>query len=121
MLRKLIFLFIALPIAVILIFLTVANRQMVTLSLDPFNAAEPAVSLTWPFFVFLFLALFVGMFIGSFATWVKQGKHRRKLREKRSEADKWHGEADAQKKRAEELAAELHPELAALPPSERAA
>lgn len=111
MIRKLVFLFIALPVAIILILLSVANRQAVTLSLDPFNAAAPAVSLTWPFFVFLFAALLCGMIIGSVATWWSQGSHRRKEREFRTESVKWKSEAESQKKRAEELAGELNPGL----------
>lgn len=91
------------------------------MSLDPFNSADPAFSVSMPFFVFLFAALLLGMVIGSVATWFKQGKHRKNAREEHSKAVKWQDEAENQKKRAEELAVELHPELAALPPSERAA
>jgi len=121
MMRKLTFLFIALPVALILILLSVANRQPVRLGLDPFNTVEPVLSFTLPFFAFLFIAMFIGMFIGSMATWFSQGKYRKNARKEHSEALKWQDEAEAQKKRAEELAVELHPELEALPPSERAA
>jgi len=121
MMRKIVFLFIALPIAIVLILLSVANRHEVRLGLDPFNTVDPALSFTLPFFIFLFAALLVGMLIGSVATWVKQGKHRKYARKEHSQAVKWQSEAEAQKKRAEELAVELHPELEALPPSERAA
>lgn len=121
MLRKLLFLFIALPIAVLLIVLSVANRNLVTLALDPFNATNPAISFTLPFFVFLFGAVFAGMIIGSTATWFSQGKYRKNARNQHSEAVKWQNEADAQKKRAEELTVSLHPELKTLPASERAA
>ncbi len=121
MLRKLVFLFIALPVAIILILLSVANRHPVRFGLDPFNPAEPIFSYTMPFFAHLFLAVFVGMIIGSLATWFKQGKYRKTARMEHTEAVKWQSEAEAQKKRAEELAVELHPELEALPPSRRAA
>ncbi|MCB1384833.1 MAG: DUF1049 domain-containing protein [Nitratireductor sp.] len=121
MIRKLIFLFVALPVAVILIMLSVANRAPVRFSLDPFNAASPAFSLTLPFFVYLFLALLAGMVLGGAATWLTQGKHRKKVRTERSEAVRWQSEAVQQKKRAEELARELHPELKSLPSSEKAA
>lgn len=121
MMRKLIFLFIALPVAIVLIVLSVANRQSVQMSLDPFNAVDPVFAFTLPFFVFLFAALLAGMVIGSCATWFKQGKYRKNARKEHSESVKWQDEAKTQKKRAEELAIELHPELAALPPSERAA
>ncbi|WP_075997736.1 LapA family protein [Salaquimonas pukyongi] len=121
MIRKLVFLFIALPVAVVLIMLSVANRAPVQVSLDPFNATDPAIAFTLPLFACLFAALLLGMVIGSIATWFTQGKHRKKLRKEHSEAMKWQSEAEAQKKRAEELTRELHPELKSLPASERAA
>ena len=119
--RKIVFLFVAVPIAIILVLLSVANRQDVRLGLDPFNTVDPVVSFTLPFFVFLFAALLLGMIIGSMATWFKQGKYRKNARKEHVEAVKWQSEAENQKKRAEELAVELHPELKSLPPSERAA
>ena len=121
MIRKLVFLFVALPVAVVLIMLTVANRAPVRLSLDPFNSVDPAIAFTLPLFVCLFAALLLGMVVGSVATWFTQGKHRKKLRKERSDAVKWQSEAESQKKRAEELALELHPELKSLPASGRAA
>lgn len=85
--RKLTNLFILIPLAIVLIFLSVANRQSVTFSLDPTNIETPAIAFTLPFFVFLFAAVFVGMFLGSTLTWLKQGKHRKALREKSYEAN----------------------------------
>jgi uncharacterized integral membrane protein len=119
MLRKLVFLFIALPVAIFLIVLSVANRHPVTLGLDPFNADSPVFSVTLPFFAYLFGALLLGMLIGSMATWFKQGKHRKSARVRQSDVLKWQHEAEAQKKRAEELAQEQVPKLPSLP--ERAA
>ena len=121
MLRKLVFLFIALPVAILLILLSVANRQQVQMSLDPFNSVEPAFAFSLPFFVFLFAAVLIGMIIGSMATWFKQGKYRKTARREASEVVKWQSEAQIQKKRAEELAVELHPELTTLPPSKKVA
>ncbi|MGI9350410.1 MAG: LapA family protein [Rhizobiaceae bacterium] len=76
------------PLAIILILLSVANRQLVRFSLDPLNSEIPALSLTLPLFVFLFLALVFGMLIGGFLVWLSQGKHRKALREKTSEASR---------------------------------
>jgi len=106
MFKKLTFLFVAIPVAVILIILSVANRYPATLSLDPFNTENPAFAVTLPFFVYIFAALMVGLILGSMATWWRQGKHRKLAREEHREAVKWQGEAEAQKARAEELAKE---------------
>ena len=44
------------PLAIILIALAVANRELVAFTLDPFNPGNPALTLKLPLFVFLFLA-----------------------------------------------------------------
>ncbi len=75
------------PLAIVLILLSVANRQITTFSLDPLNSETPAISFELPLFVFLFMALILGMIIGSILTWMAQGKHRRALREKAYEAN----------------------------------
>lgn len=83
-----------LPIAIVLIALAVANRHEVTLSLDPFSRADPALTVTAPLFWILFAAVAFGVFIGGVASWAAQGKWRREARVKRREADRWHQEAD---------------------------
>ena len=65
------------PLAIILIALAVANRELVAFTLDPFNPGNPALTLNLPLFVFLFLALVIGMLVGSAVTWLKQGRHRK--------------------------------------------
>ncbi|MCD2179858.1 LapA family protein [Rhizobium sp. C1] len=107
MTKKLINLVILLPIAIILIVLSVANRHAVTLSLNPFEPSDPVLSLTAPFFVYLFLAVILGALIGSSLTWFSQGKHRKQARRQTQEAARWQGEARRNQKRAEELAQQV--------------
>ena len=106
--KKLLWLFVAIPLAIILIVFSVANREAVTLSLDPFTAGAPAFSLTLPFFVFLFSALITGLLIGGVVTWLGQGTYRKAARKQRAEAMQWRREAEAQRSRADELAAARH-------------
>ena len=101
MTRKLINLIILIPIAIVLIVLSVANRNVVTLALNPFEPGDPVLSASAPFFVFLFLALMIGMVVGSLATWFRQGRYRKKARREAREAVRWHTEADKQRERAE--------------------
>jgi len=75
------------PLAIILIALAVANRGPVAFTLDPFHPGNPALTLNWPFFIFLFLALAIGMIVGSLATWVKQGHYRKLARQRGLEAE----------------------------------
>ena len=81
------------PIAVVIVAFAIANRQMVTISFDPFS--EPDVSgafLSAPLFLVLFLALIVGTFIGGVATWFTQGRNRRRARAAEDEAERWREE-----------------------------
>ena len=75
-----------LPLAIVLILLSVANRQPVRFSLDPLNSVTPALSLELPLFVFLFAAVILGMLVGGALVWISQGRHRKALREKSLEA-----------------------------------
>jgi uncharacterized integral membrane protein len=68
------------PLAIILIALAVANRELVAFTFDPFNPGNPALTLELPLFVFLFLALAIGLVVGSAATWIKQGHYRKLAR-----------------------------------------
>jgi len=68
------------PLAVIIIAFAVANRQIVTVSLDPFSAEHPAASLTLPLFALIIVLLIVGVVIGGLAAWLRQAKWRRTAR-----------------------------------------
>jgi uncharacterized integral membrane protein len=78
--KKIVSMAIFVPLAVVLIVLCVANRQTVTLALNPFSPSDTVLSVSAPFFLFLFVAILVGMMIGSVATWLSQGKYRRQAR-----------------------------------------
>ncbi|MCA0255995.1 MAG: LapA family protein [Proteobacteria bacterium] len=107
MIRKLANLFILLPVGILLVVLSVANRQSVSLALNPFRPDDTQLAVQAPFFVFLFAALMLGMVLGSLATWFKQGRHRKQARVQSREAAKWQAEADTHKTRAEELTAQV--------------
>lgn len=113
MIRKLVNLFIFVPVAIILIILSVANRHEVMLAFNPFQPEDERLALHAPFFVFLFVTLMVGMIIGSLVTWFAQGRHRKRARSEAKAAVKWHGEADRHKARAEEMAAQAVAQLPA--------
>ncbi len=83
--RKFLSALVLVPLALILVVFAVANRQVVTLSFDPFNAAEPALSIRLPLFVLLIAAAVLGVVAGGLATWVRQRHWRRSAR--RSEAE----------------------------------
>ncbi|MCF7644355.1 LapA family protein [Bacillus subtilis] len=87
MTNRLLTLLIALPVAVILIVLSVANRGVVSVTLDPFNPGNPALTYTAPLFLWVLGALLAGIIIGGLLIWFTQGRHRKLARKRKAEAD----------------------------------
>ncbi len=86
--KRLLQFLICVPLAIILISLSVANRHSVTLSFDPFSATDPAISFSVPLFWLIFINLFIGLLLGGFVMWLKQGRFRKEVRDQRYEAAK---------------------------------
>ena len=78
--RKVVAAIILVPLAVVIIAFAVANRQIVTVSLDPFSSEHPAASLTLPLFALVIVLLVVGVLIGGIAAWLRQARWRRTAR-----------------------------------------
>jgi uncharacterized integral membrane protein len=85
MLRKIVNGLILIPLAVILIVFAVANREWVSVSLDPFNKTDPALSFSLPLFVLLILVAILGVVVGGTATWSRQRPWRRAARQHEAE------------------------------------
>lgn len=94
MLKKTIWLFVILPVGLVLVALAVANRHEVSLILDPLTPDNPVLSVEAPFFLFLFGSAIVGLLMGGAATWLGQGRWRRTARQCRQEATELRREAD---------------------------
>lgn len=80
MLRKALAAIILIPIVLLLVMFAVANRQVVTLSFDPFDAAHPAYAVAVPLFVLIFVLVVLGVLLGGVAAWLRQGRWRRAAR-----------------------------------------
>ena len=80
------------PVAVALVMFGVANRQIVTLIIDPISPVETALKVSVPLFAFFFGTLALGAIIGSMTTWFAQGRHRRAERKLQRECDRLTGE-----------------------------
>jgi uncharacterized integral membrane protein len=92
--RKIAAVLILVPLAILMVMFAVANRGSVPVSLDPFSADAPALSVRVPLFLALLLALIVGVFAGGVAAWLGQSKWRRAAR--RLERDLRAARADAE-------------------------
>ena len=100
LIRKIIAAIILVPLAVIIIAFAVANRQIITVSFDPFSVTEPAAAITLPLFALIILLLIVGVVIGGAAAWLRQSRWRstarrleRELAELRTKVDAMGGSA----------------------------
>jgi len=98
--RRVLFLVILVPLAIVIVILSVANRASVVFSLDPFGGN--ALSFAAPLFVFLFAALLLGILVGGIAAWLRQGKWRHAARIERAEATRLRTELVRQRARPAE-------------------
>jgi uncharacterized membrane protein YccC len=80
MFRKIVTLVIILPLAAVIIAFAVANRQLVTVSFDPFTSVNPALALTFPLFILIFILVILGVIVGGAASWLRQAHWRRAAR-----------------------------------------
>ncbi|MFL6837390.1 MAG: lipopolysaccharide assembly protein LapA domain-containing protein [Bradyrhizobium sp.] len=107
--RKFFTALVVIPLGLIFIIFAVANRHLVTVSLDPFNSADPSIAVTLPLFVLIIAVAILGVIAGGSATWFRQRRWRRAARQH---------EADARRARAEAAdlrAGALQPDRRRLP------
>jgi uncharacterized integral membrane protein len=74
------------PLALIFLVFAVANRHFVTLSFDPFNSADPALSVSLPLFALIIVIAILGVIAGGLATWFGQRRWRRAARQHEADA-----------------------------------
>jgi uncharacterized integral membrane protein len=87
MLRKLVFWLVLVPIAIVILMFAIANREIVTVSFDPFDPTKPAASVSIPLFVLTFVLVIIGVFIGGVAAWLRQSGYRRAARQRDAEVN----------------------------------
>jgi len=80
MIRKIVTALVLISVALVLISFAVANRQVVTVSLDPFDQANPALVLSQPMYLLIFILLIGGVVLGGCAAWLRQAKWRARAR-----------------------------------------
>src|SRR5271169_5859895 len=70
----------------IFVVFAVANRHLVTVSFDPFNSANPSVSVRSPLFIVMIGMAMIGVVAGSSMTWFRQRRWRRAARQHEADA-----------------------------------
>ncbi|CCE00572.1 DUF1049 domain-containing protein [Bradyrhizobium sp. STM 3809] len=76
-----------LPLLVLFVVFGVANRHFVTVSFDPFNAADPALSVSVRLFVLIIAVAILGVVAGGCATWIGQRRWRQAARRHLADAE----------------------------------
>jgi uncharacterized integral membrane protein len=99
MIRKIVRALVLIPLAIILISLAVANRQVVMVSFDPFDRVDPAFSLALPLYVLILALVIAGVILGGVAAWMRQGKWRGRARQAETQARALQLENDQLKRR----------------------
>jgi uncharacterized integral membrane protein len=102
LLRKIVAALLLVPLAVVLIAFAMANRQIVTVSFDPFSTSAPAAAVTLPLFALIIVVLIVGVIVGGSAAWLGQSKWRRVARRLEREVIEHRAKADALQRAAAE-------------------
>jgi len=107
-----------LPIFALMAAFALANRKWVMVSFDPITPDQPLYSVEAPLWAVLFTGILLGLIAGGVATWLKQGKWRRRARQAIYELE---DEKVSKKKLEEELNKTREATSAILPaPSARA-
>ncbi|WP_455466090.1 lipopolysaccharide assembly protein LapA domain-containing protein [Bartonella sp. B39] len=75
------------PTALLLAFI-LANRQMVTLTLDPFRIHSENFTYHAPFFIWLFIFFGLGILLGSLINWFAYRKCKKALKKSKAELEK---------------------------------
>jgi uncharacterized integral membrane protein len=64
------------PVALAAVWIALANRAPVILSLDPFSQESPAISVEMPLYLLLFAAVLIGVLLGGLAIGFRRAARR---------------------------------------------
>jgi uncharacterized membrane protein (DUF106 family) len=95
MIRNIVTTLVLVPLAIVLIAFAVANRQTVVVSLDPFDQANPALSVSLPLFGLVLIVIIAAVIVGGIAAWLRQAKWRRAARVAQEQVQALQAQIDA--------------------------
>jgi uncharacterized integral membrane protein len=84
--RKFLNILLWVPLGVIFVVFAVANRHLVTVSIDPFNSSDPSLGFSLPLFAVIIVFALLGVLAGGSATWIRQRRWRRAARQLEADA-----------------------------------
>jgi uncharacterized integral membrane protein len=115
LLRRILRWIIGLPIAILVIGFVVANRRWTTLSLDPFTANEPSISIDLPLWLLFIFGVFIGIMVGWVGCWFAQAKWRKLARERSREISQLQSELESAKTASPNLSQDITPYVGLVP------
>jgi uncharacterized integral membrane protein len=98
--RKFVTFVILVPLAIVIVMFAVANREVITVSFDPFDTVHPALAVKTPLFMLIFALVGLGVLVGGIAAWLKQHKWRARARRAEAEARDLRMRLDAEQPRS---------------------
>jgi NADH:ubiquinone oxidoreductase subunit 3 (subunit A) len=113
--RKFIVAAVLVPLAIVIVMFAVANRQIATVSFDPFDSAHPAFAVKLPLFIMIFVLVGLGVVVGGVAAWLGQRQWRVRARRAEAEARDLRARLDADQPRRNVPALEASPPFAVPP------
>lgn len=93
---------ILLPVLIAVVLLAVANDQVVTVHLNPFDTDDPVLRLDLALYQVAFLLFVLGALVGGLVSWRSQLRQRRRARDRREEAALWQARAEWSERRKAE-------------------
>jgi uncharacterized integral membrane protein len=84
--KRLLKLLILVPVAIIAVVFSLANRENVAVVFDPSGLLGDWTQVRMPLYLVVFFSIALGVIIGGCASWFRQGKHRKAARDARSDA-----------------------------------
>ena len=113
--RKFLAIAVLVPLAIVIVMFAVANREIITVSFDPFDAANPALAVKTPLFILIFALVALGVLVGGIAAWLRQHKWRTRARRAEAEARDLRDRLDMQASKPSVPARVEHPPFAVPP------
>jgi uncharacterized integral membrane protein len=96
MIRKIVTVLVLLVLALVLVAFAVANRQIATVSLDPFDQEDPALVFSQPMYLLVFAVLIGGVLLGGCAAWLRQAGWRARARRAEAQVSRLRAQLSAQ-------------------------
>jgi uncharacterized integral membrane protein len=93
--RKFLSAVILVPLGIVIVMFAVANREVITVSFDPFDTVSPAFAVKVPLYGLIFALVALGVLVGGIASWLKQQKWRTRARRAEAEARELRARLDA--------------------------